>query len=198
MRLCDPSIQQLSWVNAFQLVDLLCCFCVTLPIWTHINFLEKQSVMQVQGKEAINLAKLRQFRSFYLLVFCYIFATRIIVALLVHDTVGFRYTYLTHVGREAAAFIFYVVIGYTFRPKKQSRYLELPARDGEYDDDDDLRFTVTGNIAGAGDSDDEDPFGEDAYFFNADDEQDYGLGEGDGRPPAASGPRKVATGMANV
>ncbi|GBG27612.1 Protein GPR108 [Hondaea fermentalgiana] len=163
------SSAMMKWENAFQLVDLVCCLAVTFPIYSHIQFLESQS--QIDGKGQVNLAKLRQFRRFYLLVFAYIYFTRIIV-FLAGNAMNFRHLYVAHILRETASVLFYGVIGYLFRPVEGSAYLKLPAEDGEYGLEDDDDYVPSRRVAN---DDVEDPLDED-HFFNEDEHrEEFGL-----------------------
>jgi len=163
--LVSGSSAMMKWQNVFQMVDLICCVAVTLPIYFHIQELEKRT--SIGGKVRVNLAKLKQFRKFYLLVFVYLYFTRIIVYL-VENAVDFRKLYIGHILRELAAVGFYLTIAYIFRPTGQSAYLKVPTKEGHYEEDDEDEYLNEVSAGGTHlSTDDEDPFNED-YFFNQD------------------------------
>jgi len=150
------------WRNIFQLIDLGCCIAVILPIFSHIQHLEKQGNMS--GKVQINLAKLRQFRRFYLMILVYVYFTRIIIYLIA-SSVNFRRVYVRHIFRELAAVIFFCYIGYGFRPAPGSTYLSLPSSDGDYDES---------SLA-----DIDDPYGDEQFFDYDEHRNEFGLIDGD-------------------
>lgn len=85
------------------------------------------------------MERLKRFRRFYVVVVSYIYFTRIIVYLL-SATLAFELTWLAVVFREAAAFVFYAVTGYLFRPQPHNPYLVA-----SIDDDDDVPLTSRDN-----------------------------------------------------
>uniref|UniRef100_A0A8D2IT46 G protein-coupled receptor 107 n=1 Tax=Varanus komodoensis TaxID=61221 RepID=A0A8D2IT46_VARKO len=80
---------------------------------------------------AINLAKLKLFRHYYVMIVCYIYFTRII-AILIKIAVPFQWKWLYQLLDEMATFVFFVLTGYKFRPASDNPYLQL-----SQDDDDD-------------------------------------------------------------
>lgn len=114
------------WKMIFITVDLLCCGAVLFPIVWSIRHLHDAS--QTDGKAAINLQKLKLFRQFYILVVCYIYATRIIVELL-KITVPFQWSWLVELFREISTYAFFVVTGYKFRPADDNPYLQVPTEE---------------------------------------------------------------------
>jgi len=126
----------MRWRELFLVIDLVCCFVVSLPIFFHIQHLEKT----VEGgqKAVRNLAKLRQFRRFYLLVLVYVYFSRVVM-LLLGSSLPFNLTWLQVIVRELGAIVFYVVIGHAFHPAADNKYLQVSSQ--ELDDfDDTSRF----------------------------------------------------------
>ncbi|RMX59668.1 hypothetical protein pdam_00021217 [Pocillopora damicornis] len=91
-----------------------------------------QEGSQTDGKAALNLAKLKLFRHFYVMIVCYIYFTRIIVYL-IKITVPFQYMWLDDFFNNAASFVFFVLTGFKFRPAPDNPYLHVPQdeSDGE-------------------------------------------------------------------
>ncbi|KAJ8792462.1 hypothetical protein J1605_019681 [Eschrichtius robustus] len=73
---------------------------------------------------AINLAKLKLFRHYYVLIVCYIYFTRII-AFLLKLAVPFQWKWLYQLLDEMATLVFFVLTGYKFRPASDNPYLQL-------------------------------------------------------------------------
>jgi len=120
--------QYTTWKEIFILVDLLCCGAILFPVVWSIRHLQEAS--QTDGKVAINLAKLKIFRHFYILIVCYIYFTRIIVYLL-KITVPFQYEWLDEMFKELATVAFFTVTGYKFRPANNNPYLQVATSDDE-------------------------------------------------------------------
>ena len=140
-----------DWSTLLHLVDILCCCAVLVPIVWQVNSLEKsieseqsssgeersetKSIINVESQvpataeAARALTKLKQFRSFYLLVVIYIYFTRIAVFLIAIE-LGFRQAWLRYFITELGTLAFYVVVGFLFRPVEDNPYLEV-GRDGE-------------------------------------------------------------------
>uniref|UniRef100_A0A7S2S266 GOST seven transmembrane domain-containing protein n=1 Tax=Mucochytrium quahogii TaxID=96639 RepID=A0A7S2S266_9STRA len=169
----------MRWRDIFLMVDLVCCLAVAVPIFAHIQHLERQT--DIDSKAEVNLAKLKQFRRFYLLVLFYVYFSRVVI-FLVGNSMNFKHRWVETLLREGLALIFYVVIGYSFKPTNENLYLKVATGEGEYEPD---RMSSVG-----GDLDD-DPFHED-YFFNADDEHQnqYGLDDDDDHAVEMSSVRK--------
>ncbi|XP_072488810.1 protein GPR107 isoform X2 [Notamacropus eugenii] len=89
-------------------------------------------------KAAINLAKLKLFRHYYVLIVCYIYFTRII-AILLKLAVPFQWKWLYQLLDEMATLVFFVLTGYKFRPASDNPYLQL----SQEDDDLEMESVVT-------------------------------------------------------
>ncbi|CAH1787948.1 unnamed protein product [Owenia fusiformis] len=124
--------QYTTWKEVLILVDLLCCGAILFPVVWSIRHLQEAS--HTDGKAAINLAKLKLFRHFYIMVVCYIYFTRIIVYLL-KITVPFQYEWLDELFKELATFIFFFTTGYKFRPASNNPYLQVPQEDEDLEMD---------------------------------------------------------------
>uniref|UniRef100_A0A8D0H2M7 G protein-coupled receptor 107 n=1 Tax=Sphenodon punctatus TaxID=8508 RepID=A0A8D0H2M7_SPHPU len=83
---------------------------------------------------AINLAKLKLFRHYYVMIVCYIYFTRII-AILIKIAVPFQWKWLYQLLDEMATLVFFVLTGYKFRPASDNPYLQL-----SQDEEDDLNM----------------------------------------------------------
>ena len=140
-----------DWSTVLHLVDILCCCAVLVPIVWQVNSLEK-SVQQAEENQTENedkvkisalnneeskhdptmthaahtLQKLKQFRSFYLMVVIYIYFTRIAVYLFAIG-LGFRHTWIRYFVAELGTLAFYAVVGILFRPiaNNPNPYLEV-------------------------------------------------------------------------
>ncbi|EFB25075.1 hypothetical protein PANDA_003244, partial [Ailuropoda melanoleuca] len=77
---------------------------------------------------AINLAKLKLFRHYYVLIVCYIYFTRII-AFLLKLAVPFQWKWLYQLLDEMATLVFFVLTGCKFRPASDNPYLQLSQED---------------------------------------------------------------------
>jgi len=138
-----------DWSAVLHFVDILCCCAVLIPIVWQVNSLEKSveaehtdsieegksnAVTNVESEApatveaARTLRKLKQFRSFYLLVVVYIYFTRIAVYLFA-TFLGFRQTWLRYFVTELGTLAFYAVIGFLFRPMDDNPYLNVERQD---------------------------------------------------------------------
>ncbi|XP_004849171.1 protein GPR107 [Heterocephalus glaber] len=114
------------WKDSLFLVDLLCCGAILFPVVWSIRHLQEASA--TDGKAAINLAKLKLFRHYYVLIVCYIYFTRII-AFLLKLAVPFQWKWLYQLLDEMATLVFFVLTGYKFRPASDNPYLQLSQED---------------------------------------------------------------------
>ncbi|EOB05919.1 Protein GPR107, partial [Anas platyrhynchos] len=116
------------------------CFCATNagseepgPVWCSAPWAQLSSA-DAGGDAAINLAKLKLFRHYYVMIVCYIYFTRII-AILIKIAVPFQWKWLYQLLDEMATLVFFVLTGYKFRPASDNPYLQL-----SQDDEDDLQM----------------------------------------------------------
>ncbi|XP_073456596.1 protein GPR107 isoform X3 [Aquarana catesbeiana] len=118
------------WKEILFLVDLLCCGAILFPVIWSIRHLQEASA--TDGKAAINLAKLKLFRHYYVMIVCFIYFTRII-AIFIKVAVPFKWKWMYELLDELATFVFIVLTGYKFRPASDNPYLQLP-QDEDMDD----------------------------------------------------------------
>ncbi|KAM9176660.1 protein GPR107 isoform 3-T3 [Mergus octosetaceus] len=128
------------WKEILFLVDLLCCGAILFPVVWSIRHLQEASA--TDGKAAINLAKLKLFRHYYVMIVCYIYFTRII-AILIKIAVPFQWKWLYQLLDEMATLVFFVLTGYKFRPASDNPYLQL-----SQDDEDDLQMEAVVTTSG--------------------------------------------------
>ncbi|XP_042537024.1 protein GPR107 [Dipodomys spectabilis] len=124
------------WKDSLFLVDLLCCGAILFPVVWSIRHLQEASA--TDGKAAINLAKLKLFRHYYVLIVCYIYFTRII-AFLLKFAVPFQWKWLYQLLDETATLVFFVLTGCKFRPASDNPYLQL----SQEEDDLEMESVVT-------------------------------------------------------
>ena len=77
--------------------------------------------------DARMLAKLKLFRSFYMLVIGYIYMTRIVVYLF-SATLDYKHTWIPVFVVELTTILFYTAVGYMFRPMNENPYLHIANR----------------------------------------------------------------------
>ncbi|XP_004277325.1 protein GPR108 [Orcinus orca] len=116
------------WKEILFLVDLICCGAILFPVVWSIRHLQDTS--GTDGKVAVNLAKLKLFRHYYVMVICYIYFTRII-AILLRVAVPFQWQWLYQLLVEGSTLAFFVLTGYKFQPTRDNPYLRLPQEDEE-------------------------------------------------------------------
>uniref|UniRef100_A0AC34GXR1 Uncharacterized protein n=1 Tax=Panagrolaimus sp. ES5 TaxID=591445 RepID=A0AC34GXR1_9BILA len=129
------------WAELFMLIDLICCIALMLPIIGSIRHLEEGA--RTDGKAAFNLQKLMLFKHFYVLVICYIYTTRF-AKFLLDQTLPFNYGWLSVAVVESATLIFYILVGWKFRPVKQNPYLKLDQDSRDGDEEDAVALTSNG------------------------------------------------------
>ncbi|XP_060485991.1 protein GPR108 isoform X1 [Panthera onca] len=116
------------WKETLFLVDLICCGAILFPVVWSIRHLQDAS--GTDGKVAVNLAKLKLFRHYYVMIICYIYFTRII-AILLRVAVPFQWQWLYQLLVEGSTLAFFVLTGYKFQPAGNNPYLQLPQEDEE-------------------------------------------------------------------
>lgn len=134
----EGDIEHKTWLDVFMLVDLLCCGLILFPVVWSIRHLQEAS--HTDGKAAMNLAKLKLFRHFYIMIVIYIYFTRIIVYL-IQMTILFQYLWLDEMCREMATYVFFVLTAYKFRPRSTNPYFQLSME--EYEDDEDVDIVIS-------------------------------------------------------
>ncbi|XP_053439310.1 protein GPR108 isoform X1 [Nycticebus coucang] len=116
------------WKEILFLVDLICCGAILFPVVWSIRHLQEAS--GTDGKVAVNLAKLKLFRHYYIMVICYVYFTRII-AILLRVAVPFQWQWLYQLLVEGSTLTFFVLTGYKFQPAGDNPYLQLPQEEEE-------------------------------------------------------------------
>ncbi|XP_056313979.1 protein GPR107 [Danio aesculapii] len=121
------------WMEILFLVDLLCCGAILFPVVWSIRHLQEASA--TDGKAAINLAQLKLFRHYYVMIVCYIYFTRIIASL-IKVIVPFQWKWLYQLMNELATLTFFFLTGHKFRPASYNPYLLLSVEDEDMEMDD--------------------------------------------------------------
>lgn len=133
------TVQYGTWVDLLHLFDIICCCFVLFPIAWSLKQL--QAAAGADDKAAQVLARVKQFRSFYLYTIVYIYFSRIIVFVL-ESTLSFRVTWVAALLDELISVAFYMAVGWKFRPEAENIYLQVPT-------DDDDEFGLGENMAAA-------------------------------------------------
>ncbi|XP_061119545.1 protein GPR107 isoform X1 [Conger conger] len=133
------------WKEVLFLVDLLCCGAILFPVVWSIRHLQEASA--TDGKAAINLAQLKLFRHYYVMIVCYIYFTRII-AILIKFIVPFQWKWLYQLLDELATLAFFFLTGHKFRPASYNPYLLLSVEDDEDLEMEDVVTTSVGVTEG--------------------------------------------------
>lgn len=130
--LAPGSRQYVEWANALKVFDIACCCAILFPIVWSIRSMAAASL--ADGKSPLSLIRLRQFRQFYVIVISYIYFTRIIVYLL-NLNLAFDVTWVSQLCAEVAAFFFYGLSGWRFRPMTDNPYLMVSADEEDEEDE---------------------------------------------------------------
>ncbi|XP_033354665.1 protein GPR107 isoform X1 [Bombus vosnesenskii] len=142
----EGDIEYRTWRDVFILVDLLCCGAIIFPVVWSIKHVEEAA--HIDGKAAINLRKLKLFKHFYIMIFSYIYFTRIIVYLL-KITVPFQYEWLDEMFREMFTYVFFVLTGYKFRAASANPYFTLTNDEtAQADEDDEMDVVLFSSVSG--------------------------------------------------
>lgn len=112
----------LPWLQMMFLIDIICCCAVLFPIVWSIKHLRHAA--QTDGKAARNLVKLTLFRQYYMVVFSYIYFTRVVV-LVLRGVTSYHYTWVSVLASETATLAFYIFTGYKFKPVPHNPYFAL-------------------------------------------------------------------------
>ncbi|KAJ3434823.1 hypothetical protein M0812_01945 [Anaeramoeba flamelloides] len=124
-----------TWWDLLKFFDLICVCSILFPIIWSINHLK--STAKVDGKQAKNLQKLTLFKQFYLITVLYIYFTRIIVVLF-SNALSYKYHWFSNFADEISTLVFFIFVGYKFRPYPENAYVRIYEDDEEDFTDDDL------------------------------------------------------------
>lgn len=117
-----------EWYDMLQILDVVCCCCVLLPIvWSIKNL---RDAANLDEKAARSMARMKKFRGLYIVIVVYIYMTRIILVM-IENSVPYDKTWLTKAGAEVIAAAFQLYTGYQFRPMAENPYLQVDRDDAE-------------------------------------------------------------------
>eukprot|EP00759_Apiculatamorpha_spiralis_P015820 PhF_6_TR22352/c0_g1_i1/m.31659 len=115
-----------SWCDTLRVVDIACCCAVLLPVVWSLKTMKDAS--NASGKVARARIMLRQFRTFYIFVVCFIYYTRIVVVL-IENALPYRNEWMADFFKEAGIVLFYTFTGIRFQPMEKNPYLQLNDED---------------------------------------------------------------------
>lgn len=118
-----------TWKKILIFVDLLCCGAIIFPIMWSIRHLQ-QATERSDNKTTLVLSQLKLFRHFYILVVVYIYITRIALKFM-EVVLPFQYTWCTASMDELATIVFFMMIGWKFRPYVSNPYYKIIDEDDE-------------------------------------------------------------------
>lgn len=117
-----------QWRDALRLFDMACCCAVLLPVVWSIRSMKDGSAATRATQRS--LARLKQFRTFYVAAVVFIYFTRIVIDF-VGDYLPYTATWVASLLYEIAAVVFYAFVARQFRPTAESILRAI------VDDDDD-------------------------------------------------------------
>jgi len=126
--LSEGSESWLSWKDTLRILDIVCCCVILLPIVWSIKVLKDAS--STDGKVAVNVARLKQFRTLYIVLVAYVYYTRIVMVI-IEESLHFRYTWCAMFFTELGTMLFFIFVGVRFRPCDKNPYLKLDVEDLE-------------------------------------------------------------------
>jgi hypothetical protein len=132
------SIAFLAWVDVLHVTDIVSSAAVLIPVAWSIKHLKDATMHSAEregedSKTRSSLARLMQFRTFYLTTLAYLYFTRIIVYLLA-STLPFHHQWLARFFEEIASVAYYLVTAYRFRPTAEnSQYLRVSSSEDDGD-----------------------------------------------------------------
>ncbi|KAJ3442728.1 hypothetical protein M0812_12473 [Anaeramoeba flamelloides] len=175
----------LQWWDILKFFDLVCVCCIIFPIIYTISHL--QSTASVDGKMAKNVERLRIFKEFYIVTFIYIYTTRLFV-MIIPRFLSFKLLYLDSIFNELVSLLFYIYVGYRFRPVQDNAYISIYNDSFDETDDntviidleqfDDANDTLK-RVKKDGDKEDTDDMFEDDDFIDDDDDDKSSSNEED-------------------
>uniref|UniRef100_A0A8C1SUL0 Protein GPR107-like n=1 Tax=Cyprinus carpio TaxID=7962 RepID=A0A8C1SUL0_CYPCA len=126
------------WMEILFLVDLLCCGAILFPVVCSSPLslcFNRNDWLLFPFVAAINLAQLKLFRHYYVMIVCYIYFTRIIASL-IKVIVPFQWKWLYQLLDELATLTFFFLTGQKFRPASYNPYLLLSVEDEDVEMED--------------------------------------------------------------
>jgi len=117
-----------QWHDLLEILDIVCCCCVLLPIVWSMKGLREAA--QQDEKAARTIARMHRFRSFYIVIVAYIYSTRIAVDM-IENSLPYQSTWIAKVIRECVAVAFYLYTGSKFQPAAENPYLHVERDDAE-------------------------------------------------------------------
>lgn len=117
-----------SWYDMLQILDVVCCCCVLLPIVWSIKNLRDASAQDDKAARAIG--RMKKFRTFYIVIVAYIYFTRIILVM-IENSLPYDKMWYTKAATELVAALFYLYTGIKFQPMAENPYLEVERDDAE-------------------------------------------------------------------
>ncbi|CAO3662646.1 unnamed protein product [Umbelopsis ramanniana] len=121
------------WRDMVPIADLAACGVMLWTILQTRKHLNQGS--EADGKELDVLMKYKLWSTFYIVTLVYLYVTRILVGFL---QVALPYRYINWLGEavsETATLLFYIFIGYKFRPYSDNPYIQVPTDDEDDDED---------------------------------------------------------------
>lgn len=109
-------------LDVFRLLDVVCLLAVLLPLVWSMRSLNEAA--EQQDKAAVNLVRMRTFRTFYLVFVGYIYATRVLLVVIIAG-LPFYLLWIGKVFRESCAVALYSYIVYAFQPGPAANPYEL-------------------------------------------------------------------------
>ena len=111
-----------TWSNLLHLLDFVCCILVVFPILYTIQHLKRTG--NVDGKQALTVKRLIQFRELYFCLMAYIYFSRLVLPSL-STVLPFEYEWLVFFLDETSILALFIFVGYRFRPIKQNPYIHI-------------------------------------------------------------------------
>ncbi|KAH9578125.1 Lung seven transmembrane receptor-like [Trypanosoma melophagium] len=103
-----------TWFDILQILDVICCCCVLFPLIWAIKKIREAG--NTDESTARTVTRMREFRTFYVVVVAYIYITRIAL-IMVANAVPYEKAWIADVGAQVVAVLFYTFCGCRFRPK---------------------------------------------------------------------------------
>lgn len=129
----EGSLSWLWWRDTLRVLDVVCCCAVLLPlVWSIKSVKDTTGGTDGLLSSARRVARLKQFRQFYIIAVAFIYTTRILVPY-ADGLLPYQHTWLSHFLFEAAAISFYTYTAIMFQPMAISRANERG--DGEAGDE---------------------------------------------------------------